>query len=561
LPFDIDKVLTDDEYRMDCRFRFETDHFYAAEVLGFDRFNRKVHTRAVELYPPKNRNLPIPEQDTIHQRLHLDPRFTFKTTLGRVDDMQWLAAFPEIVTILEESATQALAKSICTSLGMFCVQGSHVGKRFRMLYPELVIEKQPWGEWNTPLHRSKSADIDASVAFTSPGSQQSGWHPWILNPDDMVDTENSGIHASDETRKRVISTYYTNRNTLQPGGFLNVRGTRYHPFDLYGDIIGKMDPKRWKVLIRQSVIVKDGARLMPGEFPREQDLEMPFAELPGMDYGNLRDKFFADYESFQCQQQNDPQGGAVPVFDERLYTAALCEEERIPVMGETIMVLRIPYQGKKFMATHAEAVVGRIAAGKVFVLDAWRGVYQPSGLAEKVVKTYRAHDCEWLMCEDVPGLDGTLIDIRNEGAKKNRSIRVVRSMFLDDDNVRRSQIIAMEPVLKTGRIVLSTGVTAAAEMRKQIIHFGLIQENGIIDGIAKLTQRVPLSLVRSQMDEDELELQIRRRESAQFNAVFAQHGMPAVDELARQRAAATVQAMESAGETAMFPPLPGGLDG
>lgn len=736
---DTDKLLVDGQYHQEMRHRFEADHFFAALVLGFDKFNREVHQSAVDLYFPKNRNLSIPEQHHIKQRMHLDPRFTFKTTLGRVDDMQWISAFPDTVTILEESSTQPLAAEIGKALHYFCWAGA--GKRghlYRQLYPELVFDgKEPFGKWNTPNHRVESLDLDSTVDYTSPKSTQSGWHPWVLNPDDMVETLNSGIKASDDVRKGVISTYRTNKNTMQAGGFINIRGTRYHPFDLYGDVLSTMDPKRWKVLIRAALTVKDGARLMPGEFPREEDLILHFPMIESLRYAELREKFFDEYESFMCfaagsrvlmadwtekrieevkvgdevvgfrkiaghqtrltrerveaiasrtatvaklitdsgrisyptfnhrflrpqngdlrylpakvgtrlvsvyrpsawptaveqrqldwlggildftaslwaakqvgetcgrrgaernyprvvsmepigeqkvfdiettsgnfvcdgfavhncQLMNDPQGGSVPVFDERKYSASLADEDHLPLVGETIMVLRLPCQSKKFMATHAECAVGRVAGGKVYILDAWRGVYVPSGLCEKVIKTYRLWDCEMLLMEDLPGTDDMPVLIRNEALKRNRSIRIGRLPYEEDDSVRNGRIAQAEPMMTAGRLILSHSVTAAAEMRKQFIHFGLVSENGIVDCISRLLQRVPLSLMRAQLSEEEIQAQLRRRESAQFNHVFQQRGMPVVNEEARQKAQATVVAFERAAEYAMLPPLPGGLDG
>jgi hypothetical protein len=67
------------------RHRFLTDHFFAARTLGFHDFNERAHRPAVNLYFPKNPNMPMKAQDSIHKRLHLDPRHTFKTTLKRVD--------------------------------------------------------------------------------------------------------------------------------------------------------------------------------------------------------------------------------------------------------------------------------------------------------------------------------------------------------------------------------------------------------------------------------------------------------------------------------------------
>ena len=68
----------------------------------------------------------------------------------------------------------------------------------QLCFPELVVEKEPDGTWNTPVR--KMGDLDTTLSFTSPKTSQSGWHPWVECIDDMVDTTNSGIHASADLR-------------------------------------------------------------------------------------------------------------------------------------------------------------------------------------------------------------------------------------------------------------------------------------------------------------------------------------------------------------------------
>src|SRR5208282_4760283 len=163
--------------------------------------------------------------------------------------------------------------------------------------------------------------LDSTLAFTSPLSTQSGWHPMLLDNDDVEDTKNSGISATTQVRQNVIDTCDQNENLVRDGGFVSSGGTRYHPFDYYGKCLDRaqQNPESWDVLVRASVIVKDGKRLLPGEFPEEEDLELPFAEFRNLGYLELREKFYANYESFMAQQQNDPQGGHVARFDAKMY--------------------------------------------------------------------------------------------------------------------------------------------------------------------------------------------------------------------------------------------------
>lgn len=561
---DTERLQNDAAYSQELRHRAYTDHFFLAELMGFRDFIPRIHRPAVDLYFPKNPNVSIADQHHIKNRLHLDPRYTFKTTLGRVDSLQWILAFPEEISILNESATQPLAAQISAKLAEYFWKPK--GKSptvLQTIFPELCVEKKPDGNWDTPVR--KMGELDSTLAFTSPQTQQSGWHPWILCPDDMVDTKNSGIHASHDVRRSVIDTYNTNKFTLRPGGYLNVRGTRYHPFDLYGEILEKMDPPEWKILIRGAMTVRSGARLVPGEFPEEEDLELHFPELVNLTYRKLRQQFYEDYESFMCQLMNDPQGGNVPTFDEKMYDSNLIDSERVPMIGDNVMCWRLPYGGKEYMAKYAEGAVARINNGRAYILDAWQGIYTPSGLSEKMIREARRHEVEGIMMEAAPGVEYMATHIRNESYKRNHPVRIQWLEFDEDDNRRFGRIRQIEPVMRSGKISISSAITKLPEVRRQFLHFGLVPENGIVDCISRVIDRMPLTALRAAMDEEELEAQIRARENLHFQTVFgqegfSQEGIEMVDGETLARMQATVQAMESVNCFGLTQ-MPGGLDG
>jgi hypothetical protein len=528
---------------------------------GFNGFIPRIHQPVVDLYFPKNTGLSIAEQHPIKNRLHLDPRTTGKTTMGRVDLIQWILAFPDDISILTETATKPLAETISRSMAEFFWKAKDaVSTPLQRAFSELCVEKKPTGEWNTPVRTPGTLDL--TLAYTSPKSTQSGWHPWITNVDDICDTENSGITASDDVRKGVISTYYTNANTLLYGGYNYVKGTRYHPFELYGTILDKLDPDQWKVLIRAAMYVKSGRKLMPGEFPDEDDVILNFPEMPGMSYKNLKIKFFDEYEAFMCQQQNDPQGGHISTFDETLYATMLIAPERIPALGDTYVCWRLPYGGKDYMQS-AEGAVARVYEGKVFVLDAWSGKYTPSRLAEKIVKECRDHQTEYLMMEDLPGTGYMEGSIRNELNRRNVSARMQWLEFEDDDNMRSERIKTLEPQARAGRILISTACGKAGELKRQLVNFGLVRENGIIDAISRLAAKVPVSLMRADIEEEEMEALRRQKDTLAYHFVhgFGQgEGLAQAEKENRAREEASRAAMERAFSIGMTD-ICGGLDG
>jgi hypothetical protein len=558
---DTDRIRDDGQYREELRHRCITDHLFLAELIGFTSFEPRIHQPAVDLYFPKNPNLSIEQQHAKKFRLHLDPRGTFKTTLGRVDSLQWVLAFPEEITILNETATQPLAREISAGIAVYFWQRMGVAPTLlQLLYPELCVfgKTKPDGLWDTPVRRL--GGLDHTLAYTSPRTSQSGWHPWVECIDDMVDTENSGLHASAELRQSVIDTYYTNKNTLRHGGYISIRGTRYHPFDLYGNVLNKMDPEEWEVLIRGALSVRNGMRLLPGEFPDEDDVILHFAELPGMDYSSMRAKFYEHYETFMCQQQNDPQGGHVPTFDEALYKTMLIPPERIPAMGDTYLCWRLPYARKGYMSKYAEGAVARVWEGKVDVIDCWQGMYTPSRLAEKIVRECKRHQVGTVMMEYLPGIQYIETHIRNEAARRNVSLRIQWLEFQEDDNDRFERIRNMEPQARAGRIRISTAIGKQAECKTQLLNFGLVTENGIADCMSRLAAKVPASLMRQDIEDEEAELQIARRHAIWNQFVYHPEGVEELESRQAQKQMAQAAAVQSLDNLGLQDIL-GGLDG
>src|SRR5271154_897958 len=143
--------LNDDAYCDDMRHRCITDHFFLAEIMGFHDFHPVLHAPVADLYFPKNPNISIADQHPIKNRMHLDPRGTFKTTWSRVDSLQWILAFPESITILNESATQDLARAVAKGIADYFCQYK-ITTVLHQLFPELVVNKWPFHSqdtWNT----------------------------------------------------------------------------------------------------------------------------------------------------------------------------------------------------------------------------------------------------------------------------------------------------------------------------------------------------------------------------------------------------------------------------
>jgi hypothetical protein len=132
--------------------------------------------------------------------------------------------------------------------------------------------------------------------------------------------------------------------------------------------------------------------------------------------------------------------------------------------------------------------------------------------------------------------------------------------FDDNDSRRNARIEQLEPLLKAGRILFSTAMGRAKECRKQFVHFGLIEENGIIDCVSQFAGLVPMSMLRAGITDREIEGMRKRRDDALLSQFLEQQGYESADEQARRRTEAALNAMART-TTFGLPPLPGGLDG
>ena len=558
-PTEIDRerLADDKDYRLEFRHRCQTDGFFLAPLMGYHDFLPRIHQPVADLYVAKTPGVSIADQDTVKNRMHLDPRHTFKTTYGFVDTTQWVFVDPN-VTIANVTATRALGTLLVQRLSrVFYQPKTKPPTILQLAFPEYVIHKNK-GNYIAPC-RTRD-EVEPTIYATSPGSSQSGWHPWILNPDDMVDNENSGIDASDDSRDHIWNTYQTNLNTLRHGGYVNIRGTRYHPFDTYGRLLRVMDAAEWRLLIRSYLTVKAKdkygrpKRLIEGEFPGRDEVELHFQEL--LPYEILRTKFREDYRSFMCQQQNDPQGGGVAMFPVDRYNQARIEPERIPSFGEVRICWRLACDKKAFMK-YSEGVALKTSGSRLYQLDAWRGIFTPTELYQRIVTMAKRHQCGEVTIERTPGSDDAIVHIQNEAIRQNWSLRIDRPEYDEDDSVRKSRMLNLEPLMQAGRLWFSLESGQVEEVRNQFTNFGLIEQNGFVDCVSRLARKVSASILTGQVSAEQRAMLAASKERGIYDLIYGAGGAVQVEEAV----IADHHKQRSSTDTYGLTPMLGGLDG
>jgi hypothetical protein len=346
---DRQRVLDDTAYRNEMRLRVQTELLFCGRVLGYRKLDDEVHGPVEQLCVRKNPALPIEEQSSIKTRYHFDPRLTYKSTLSIIDSTQWITCFPDI-RICKATATKPLAKAIVGEITDHFVcpkKPKDVEKPydddfikfasdFQLLFPEFVITptEKLVGEYTAP-YRTRNWR-EATVMAFSIETAISGWHFDVFDPDDVVETQNAKTASGLENVKK---NYFTNRKTLESYGYVNGKGTRYNPFDLWGKcmvdaeynpLTGECGDPTTKVLKRGALTLLSGKRLEADKpFPAAEEMKLHFPKI--LPYDFLKREFKSDYPTFMTQYMNDAQGGNEVTFTPEMLMAATVPEDAVPI--------------------------------------------------------------------------------------------------------------------------------------------------------------------------------------------------------------------------------------
>jgi hypothetical protein len=494
---DRERLKTDSDYRAELRRWAQTDMLFLAGVLGYTKFIERVHRPVADLCVLKDPDKDIEEQEGIKERVHLDPRGTYKSASSIVDSVQWIICFPNI-RICKLTATKPLAKAIANEIRDHFVKGAiEEPTLFQDMFPEFVISERDKkeGEFKAP-NRTKKWKEETVMAF-SIETTISGWHFDVMDPDDIVDTQNSSTAPG---IAKVKKNWRINRKTLMPWGFINYKGTRYNPNDLWGDIIEKARPGKIKMLIRGAVKRKDGRRIEPGDFPAENELEILFPELLSYDF--LKTQFDDDYESFMSQYMNDAQGGNEVTFTHEAMFAATVPHDALPITGETFIAWRFAYASKPMMKK-AGGAVGIMDNGRLYIVDCISGTFKPSALAHKIVLTAKKYGTHTVTIENTPGA------MRHESAIKNYALTLGWPItvnwvdFEEDDGVRDQRVKSVEPLIVSTRLVFADSIPALNQVYKQFCNYGMVEECELPDVVSRLSDRLPKSISVAELEQQQ----------------------------------------------------------
>ena len=381
---------------LDLRFRFQTDLFWACQVLGYKKLQGvrewngctiDTHWEVTEFFVQKDPSFRSFDdfarsiKDT-HERMLLLPRGGFKSSIHIADLVQWITCFPNIAALIL-CGIHSLAVGFVGELSThFTLQDDGMprllmdGKPslFQILFPEHCIKpaEAKREEFLSPARRAnireptiKAAGIDQNL---------SGWHFDLLDLDDVVTNENSRTRTRLQELNRQISI---NKAMLHPYGFFNVIGTWYDVADFYGislkhdELLKKQgEDSATKILLRPAWWLKPESikKGITDDTAREEDYMLWFPEQ--LDYKFLRGEQRKDQEGFAIKYLNNPLAAHIVKFPRELMISRTVDT--LPQMGIVFEAWDLAYSEKE-SAKYTVGVAGLFSPQGIYIMDMQRG--------------------------------------------------------------------------------------------------------------------------------------------------------------------------------------------
>ena len=462
------------------RQKARTDlYFLAKDILSYDLVEG-VHRPVCTFFVAKDPTRPIDEQDAVKQRLLLDPRGHFKTTLDIADIIQWILCFPNI-RILVMTGTLDLAKRMVQEVK------SHFqyNETFRSLFPEFVPTKgvDDWGSSDsfTVPTRTLFKLREPTLSVATIESVKAGSHYDVIKMDDVVTEVNVGTR---DQLAKVIQCFQYTTPILEPNGYRDVIGTRYTFDDLYGHILDG-DTTGWKIHVRPAWTVKeqpDGSKeytlLFPERFSYEQ-LKSFQAENPYL---------------FNCQYLNRPIPGDQQHFTDAMLTSHFLPWTQLPKQLRVFVAWDIGYSQKEHADWSVGAVGGFDDKGRLFVLEILRGRWLPNQLVDMIIHSFLRYKPLAIGIEESVGTSmlGYALQMRGHDLK-----RYVPVQWLKVKNVKgakQARINALEALLKQDRLYFSNTLDHKEDLLNEFLRFPIYSHDDIPDAIALLHENFAQSV-------------------------------------------------------------------
>lgn len=475
--------------RAELRHRAQTDLFFLGKnVLGYDLVER-VHKPVCDFFVHKDPRRSIAEQDNVKERLLLDPRLHFKTTIDACDIIQWIICFPDI-RILLMSGKEDNAKDMLHEVGAAFAYN----RRLRELFPEFALPEGKEREWWTSEQflspARKNVRLRQPTVFISTiESAKASKHCDVAKLDDVVHEKNVGNREMIES---TIQGYKYVVPLVEPFGYRDLIGTRYDYSDLYGwwmeqtgeDIIasGKTDiPFGWTYRDERVAIFCRQVWRKTGQQP---PLELLFPERMTVNWLDQQAK--ADPYIFSCQYLNDPTPVESKTFTEDLILSHTIPYAHIPKTGAVFQTWDLGFSNHEWSDFSVCATGKYDSRGRLFIIDLDVGRYSPYELAMRVFINYMKWHPNRVGIEKAGGSALLEPALQMLAAQNHVILPLDWIPVKTGKGIKQDRIGSLHPLFEANNLFLAASIPHREELTKQFKFFPRFKHDDIPDAIALL---------------------------------------------------------------------------
>lgn len=427
--------------------------------------------------------------DKIKQRLYLDPRNHYKTSLDVVDIVQWVLCFPN-VRILIASGTRDHAITMLKAVKAH-FQYNPV---LRDLFPELCPQARKAEDWGTHDSfvcpgRTQRELREPTCSVASPQSAVASQHYDILKFDDIVNEENS---RTKEALQANIVWYKQTNPLLEPYGYRDVIGTVYNHDDLHCEILGEQLQKEphivnflhrrdksdtWLVT-KRGCYLENGDPLLPERCVTKQEtidwLEQERHSMGPWLFANhyLNNPLPPDSQFFPWNmvEKSFIALSGLPKNRSRFTTLDLAVSQSADADYTAIVTTSIGFMEGQNRPT-------------LFIEDIVWGHFQPSETVSKLFSVYENFKPIQMRTEDVVFSILLKESVQSEAIRRGKFLPMLWTKR-DTKEAKESRIASMQPFFESGQIRIVKDVPNRDQLVNELVRFPKYRRNDIIDALS-----------------------------------------------------------------------------
>lgn len=443
------------------------------------------------------------KQPRTREMLLLAPRGSYKSTVNKVDCVQWMLNAPDCRIFIITGSGDLSKKFLKEVKGFFYRPDRTPPTYFQSLFPEYIIEGLD-GESAADLYcpaRVCRQEGNPTLWVNSIDGRLAGWHCDVMKGDDVV---NEGNSNTEDTRAK-LKDRYDNAAQFLPDqwAFRDQVGTRYAEDDWYGSRIAdaEMYPETnaMQYLCRAAWTIKPAYADVPIKQLTADMVELYFPEK--MDFPSLIKECRSNERTFRCQKLNEPAGADTVIrFD------------RGAIERHTIIPTRIPRppegQLREVVCSWDTAHTAKIASDyssgaagwcykqqrALYVLEVKHGKWIDSKVAQNVVDLHIKWAAMFSSLEKFGGWELLRDEIQRYAVAKYA--RTILLQWRDVDvtpGAKRNRVRGLETLLKDDRLWFVTGdwMDDLTQQFTRFTGFSKKRKDDIPDSISPLQKLIP----------------------------------------------------------------------